>query len=212
MGIEGSLLTWVAQHRRHHAYSDRPGDPHSPQLHGGRPRDQLRGLAHAHMGWFFVSNPSHPEQWSPEIMADSDLMFVSNTATLWSLVSLALPFGIGWAVTGSLRAGLLALVWAGGVRIALLHHVSWGVNSLGHMFGRQPFRTKDESRNFGPLAILSLGDAWHNGHHAFPASARHGVERGEIDPAGALIGLFERLGWATNVRRITPERLAGRRR
>jgi stearoyl-CoA desaturase (delta-9 desaturase) len=212
MGIEGSLLTWVSQHRRHHAFSDRPGDPHSPQLHGDGFQGVWRGLLHAHVGWFFVSNPSHPERWSPDILADRDLMLVSRTATLWSVVSLAIPFAVGWAATGKLHDGVLTLVWAGGVRIALLHHVSFGVNSLGHMFGRRPFLTRDQSRNFGALALLSLGDAWHNGHHAFPASARHGVNRGEIDAAAGLISLFERMGWATEVRRLSLDRMSTRRR
>ena len=211
MGVEGSAFTWVAHHRRHHAYADRPGDPHSPWGYGEGVREQLRGLGHAHIGWFFVSNPSEPERWIPDLLADGDLAWVSRTAALWSLLSLLLPFGVGWACTQTLTGAFLAVLWAGVVRMALLHHVTWGVNSLSHMFGSRPFRTRDRSTNTWPLAILSLGDAWHNNHHAYPVLARHGVDRGQLDSSAALIRLFERLGWASDVRWPTEVKLASRR-
>jgi stearoyl-CoA desaturase (delta-9 desaturase) len=136
---------------------------------------------------------------------------VSMITPLWMALSLIIPFGIGWAVTRSLTGALLALLWAGAVRIALLHHVTWGVNSLGHMFGKHPFETKDRSGNIGMLAVLSFGDSWHNSHHAFPVMARHGCDRGQVDLSASLLHLFERLGWAWNTRWPTAEQLATRR-
>lgn len=211
MGVEGSVYTWVAQHRRHHAYADRPGDPHSPWLRGEGFGPQLRGLFHAHVGWLFVANPSEPERWIPDLLADRDLAMVSKLAPLWSVLSLALPFGVGLAFTRSLDGAWLALLWAGVIRMAVLHHVSWGVNSLGHMFGRRPFRTRDRSANIWPLAVPSCGDSWHNAHHAYPALARHGVDRHQLDSSARLIRVFEQLGWASDVRWATPTTLLPRR-
>jgi stearoyl-CoA desaturase (delta-9 desaturase) len=211
MAIEGSLFTWVAQHRRHHAYADRCGDPHSPWRYGTGVWPQFKGLWHAHMGWFFVSNPSEPERWIPDLIADSDLNLISRTAALWSLLSLMIPFILGLAISGTLTGGLLALVWAGAVRVAVLHHVTWGVNSIAHMFGNQPYRTRDHSTNVPLLAVLSFGDSWHNAHHAYPALARHGVDPRQIDSSAMLIGAFERLGWASDVRWPDEAKVAVRR-
>lgn len=211
MGVEGSVFTWVAQHRRHHAYADRPGDPHSPWRYGTGLMPQLKGLGYAHVGWFFAANPSEPERWIPDLLADPDLAFISRTAALWSVLSLAIPFAVGWVATGTLAGASLALLWAGVVRMAVLHHVTWGVNSIAHMFGGHPFRTRDRSVNVPLLAIVSLGEGWHNGHHAYPTLARHGVDPGQIDSSAALIRVFERLGWATEVHWPTPSRLEARR-
>ena len=211
MGVEGSVYTWVAQHRRHHAYADREGDPHSPWLYGTGVGAQVRGLWHAHMGWFFSANPSEPERWIPDLLDDKDLDFVSRTAWLWSLVSLLLPFLLGLAITQSVEGGLLAFLWAGLVRMAVLHHVTWGVNSFGHMFGNRPFRTHDRSTNVGAMALLSFGDSWHNAHHAYPLLARHGVDRWQVDSSALLIRSFERLGWASDVRWPEAAKLAVRR-
>jgi stearoyl-CoA desaturase (delta-9 desaturase) len=212
MAIEGSAFTWVAQHRRHHAYADRPGDPHSPWRYGTGLWPQIKGLWHAHVGWLFVKNPSEPERWIPDLLADPDLRFVSDTAALWSALSLVLPFLLGWVITGRLAGALLALLWAGGVRIAVLHHVTWGVNSFAHMFGRRPFRTRDRSANIALLAVLSFGDSWHNAHHAYPTLARHGVDRWQVDSSAGLIRLFERLGWASQVRWPQASKVEVRRR
>lgn len=211
MAVEGSLYTWVAQHRRHHAYADAPGDPHSPWCYGNGIGPQLRGLWHAHLGWFFESNPSHPERWIPDLLADPDLQVISRTATLWALLSLALPTLLGWLLIGTITGALATLLWAGGVRIFLLHHVTWGVNSIGHMFGNRPFRTRDQSTNFAPLALLSFGDSWHNAHHAYPRLARHGIDRGQIDSSAALIRFFERVRLASDVNWPTAANTARRR-
>ncbi|HWG74128.1 MAG TPA: acyl-CoA desaturase [Acidimicrobiales bacterium] len=211
MGVEGSVFTWVAQHRRHHAYADRMGDPHSPWEYGSGFRAQLRGLCHAHVGWLFQSNPSEPERWIPELLADRDLAWISKTALLWSVVSLALPFALGLAVTGSFRGGLVTFLWAGLVRMLVLHHVTWSTNSITHMFGRRPFRTRDRSANVALLCILSMGESWHNAHHAAPMLARHGVDRHQLDSSARVIRIFERFGWATDVKWPTASRLAARR-
>lgn len=212
MAVEGSALTWVAQHRKHHAHTEREGDPHSPFRYGTGFWPQLKGLVYAHVGWFFDSHPSEPERWAPDLLADRDMLIVSKTSHVWSAASLAIPFLIGWAATATLSGGLLAFLWGGLVRMMVLHHVTWSTNSLCHMFGRRPFQTADHSSNFAPLAVLSLGESWHNAHHAFPSSARHGVDRGQLDATARVIRVLERLGWATHVRWPGPERLASRRR
>jgi stearoyl-CoA desaturase (delta-9 desaturase) len=211
MAVEGSVVSWVSHHRRHHVFADRKGDPHSPSSTEGRAVGQIRGLLHAHAGWLFSGVESPAERWSRDLLADKDIVMVSALTPVWSVLSLVLPFGIGWAVTRSITGALLALLWAGGVRIALLHHVTWSVNSLGHMFGERPYKTKDRSTNIGWLSVPSFGDSWHNSHHAFPAMARHGCDRGQLDPTAALLGVFERFGWASDVRWPEPEQL-GRRR
>jgi stearoyl-CoA desaturase (delta-9 desaturase) len=201
MGIEGSVTSWVSQHRRHHTYTDQAGDPHSPVPEGPGLANQLRGLWHAHAGWLFVRNEVNAERWSKDLQEDHDIRFVTDTVLVWTVLSFAIPTAIGWLVTGTVWGALLAGLWAGVVRVAVLHHVTWGTNSLCHTFGTQPFGDKDRSTNFAPLAILSFGDAWHNGHHAFPRSARHGMQPGQIDISAGVIGLFERLGWASGVHR-----------
>jgi stearoyl-CoA desaturase (delta-9 desaturase) len=204
MGLEGSVTSWVSQHRRHHTYTDQPGDPHSPVPDGPGVANQLRGLWHAHAGWLFVPNEVNSERWSKDLREDADLRFITDTVLLWTVLSFAIPIAIGWIVTGTIWGALLAGLWAGVVRAAVLHHVTWGTNSLCHTFGTQPFGSKDRSTNFAPLALLSFGDAWHNAHHAFPRSARHGMEVGQIDISAEVIGLFERMGWATRVHRTRP--------
>jgi len=211
MALEGSVISWVSQHRRHHVYSDRPGDPHSPVVPGTTRVDKLRGLWHAHAGWLFLRNKVDAERWSPDLLADKDIRFISATAPVWIVASLVIPFAVGWIVTQSLFGAFLALVWAGLVRILVLHHATWSVNSICHVFGRQPFRTRDESRNVRVLALLSMGESWHNAHHAFPGLARHGVDRWQLDPSAGMIGMFERFGWAAEVRWPKPELLDRRR-
>jgi len=200
MAVEGSVTSWVATHRRHHLYSDRAGDPHSPHRYGDRGTALLRGLAFSHVGWLFVSDASCAERYAPDVLRDRDLVRIGRLFPLLALASLAVPFGIGYAVSGTWIGALMALVWAGLVRMALLHHVTWSVNSLCHTFGRRSDTTGDWSTNLWPLAVLSLGDAWHNVHHAHPTWARHGARRGMIDPSAWLIARFEQLGWATRVR------------
>jgi stearoyl-CoA desaturase (Delta-9 desaturase) len=214
MSFEGDVTGWVATHRRHHAFADRPGDPHSPYRYGTSVTGQLRGLAHAHMGWLMHEDPTPKERYAPDMLADPALRKVTAAFPALCVASLALPFAAGWALGGTLRAGLLALVWAGLVRITLLQHVTWSVNSLCHVFGSRPFRTRrhDRATNLWPLALLSFGESWHNMHHSDPACARHGVDPRQIDISAGLIRIFERLGWASDVRWPTPARLDNRRR
>jgi stearoyl-CoA desaturase (Delta-9 desaturase) len=201
MGMEGSAISWVSQHRRHHAFTDRPGDPHSPLPEGPGLASHLRGLWHAHAGWLFVHNEVNANRWSKDLQADPDIAFVNQTVVLWTVLSFLIPTAIGWLVTGTLWGALLAGLWAGVVRVALLHHVTWSTNSLCHTFGRRPYSNKDRSTNFFPLALLSFGESWHNAHHAFPRSARHGIDSGQVDISAEVIRIFERMGWATNVQR-----------
>ncbi|MFJ5266393.1 acyl-CoA desaturase [Streptomyces sp. NPDC088387] len=213
MSFQGDVIGWVATHRRHHAFTDRPGDPHSPYRYGTHLRGQLRGMLHAHVGWLFRNDPTPPERYAPDLLADPDIRAVSRAFPLLCLLTLALPLGAGWAIGGTWVHGATALLWAGFVRIALLHHVTWSVNSLCHMIGDRPFRTRrhDRATNLWPLALLSFGESWHNLHHSDPTSARHGVDRGQIDPSAGVIRLLERLGWVDDVRWPTPARVADRR-
>lgn len=213
MSFQGDVISWVATHRRHHAFTDRPGDPHSPYRYGTHLRGQLRGLAHSHVGWLFRNDPTPAERYVPDLLADRDIRAVSRAFPALCVLTLALPFALGWAIGGTWVHATTALVWAGLVRIALLHHVTWSVNSLCHVIGRRPFRTRrhDRATNLWPLALLSFGESWHNLHHADPTSARHGVDRGQLDPSAAVIRLLERLGWVHDVRWPTPDRIAARR-
>lgn len=207
MAVEGSVVSWVANHRRHHVHSDKPGDPHSPHTNARGHLGPVRGFVHAHVGWLFTSNPASPERYAADLIRDRDVRRIDTLFPVWAIASLALPFAIGWLWSGSLVGGITALVWAGLLRMALLHHVTWSVNSICHMIGRRPFRTEDHSRNVSALSVLSFGESWHNLHHAYPSSARHGVGRGQIDSSARLIRWFEQAGWATNVQWPTLPRL-----
>ncbi|MFI6604745.1 acyl-CoA desaturase [Nonomuraea sp. NPDC050536] len=213
MTFQGNVIDWVATHRRHHAFTDRPGDPHSPYRYGTSLRGQLRGLAHAHLGWMFADEPTSTPRYAPDLLADPAMVRLARAFPALCAASLALPFLTGWAISGTLYGGLTGLLWAGLVRVALLQHVTWSVNSLCHVIGSRPYRTRrhDRSTNLWPLALLSFGESWHNGHHSDPTCARHGMGRGQIDPSAGLIRLFERLCWATDVRWPDPERLERRR-
>ncbi len=208
MAIEGSVVSWVANHRRHHVHSDRSGDPHSPHTSPRGALGPVRGFLHAHVGWMLGADTTEPERYAADVLRDRDLAVVSSLFPLWAVASLALPFGAGWLWSGSFIGGLTAFVWAGIVRMALLHHVTWSVNSICHMVGARPFATDDQSRNVRLLALVSFGESWHNLHHAYPACARHGVGRGQIDSSAGLIRIFEKAGLATNVRWPTAQRLA----
>jgi stearoyl-CoA desaturase (Delta-9 desaturase) len=214
MSFEGDVTGWVAVHRRHHAFTDRPGDPHSPYRYGTSLAGQLRGLAHAHVGWLLRDDPTPKERYAPDMVADPAMRAVSAAFPALCAVSLAVPFAAGWAIGGSWRAALLALLWAGLVRVALLQHVTWSVNSLCHVFGSRPFTTRryDRATNLWPLALLSFGESWHNMHHSDPSCARHGADPHQVDISAAVIRIFERAGWVTGVHWPSPARLASRRR
>jgi stearoyl-CoA desaturase (Delta-9 desaturase) len=207
MALQGPITHWVADHRRHHAFSDRDGDPHSPWAFGTSPVAIARGFWHAHMGWMFDRNLTNAERFAPDLLADRDIARVHRQFGLWTAVTLVAPAAIGGLVTWSWWGALTAFFWAGLVRVSFLHHVTWSVNSICHMIGSRPFAARDRSANFWPLAILSMGESWHNLHHADPTCARHGVRRGQIDISARLIWLLEKLGWAHDVRWPTAKRL-----
>jgi len=213
MSFEGEVIGWVAIHRRHHAFSDRPGDPHSPYRYGTSLSGQLRGLAHAHVGWLLRDDPTPAARYAPDMTADPAMRAVSAAFPALCAVSLGLPFGLGWAI-GGWHGALTALLWAGLVRVTLLQHVTWSVNSLCHVIGARPFTTRryDRATNLWPLALLSLGESWHNMHHSDPTCARHGADPWQIDVSATVIRIFERLGWATGVRWPIRARLDDRRR
>ena len=208
--IEGPVISWVADHRKHHTFSDEKGDPHSPHVgHGGGWRGTLRGLFHAHMGWLFIhTERGAKRRFAGDLMDDPVVSFVDRTFLLWAVMGLAVPFALGYAIGGTLVAGLTALLWGGAVRVFLLHHFTYSINSVCHVFGRRQFTTEDESRNVFWLALPTFGEAWHNNHHAFPTSAVHGLRRWELDPSAGVIWTLERLGLAWDVVRISPERQA----
>ncbi|HEY2770029.1 MAG TPA: acyl-CoA desaturase [Solirubrobacteraceae bacterium] len=204
---EGPVIDWVATHRKHHQFSDEDGDPHSPHGHGPGFRGALRGLAHAHIGWVFSDMEVADERrYAKDLLADPWIRFVDRTFVLWVLVGLAAAFGLGVALTGTVVGGLTALLWGGAARIFLLHHATFSINSLCHFFGKHEYDTGDESRNLAWLAIPTWGEAWHNNHHAFPTSYRHGLRRWQIDPSAGLIRLMEMTGLAWDVVRVDPAR------
>jgi len=211
--IEGPVISWVADHRKHHAFSDQEGDPHSPHAgHDGGWRGALRGLGHAHVGWLFIhTQRANKARYAPDLIKDPQISFIERTFVWWAIGGLLpVPFLLGWLIGGSVHAGLTAILWGGLVRMLLLHHVTYSINSLCHFFGRRRFDTGDESRNLAWLAPLSLGEAWHNNHHAFPTSAAHGMRRWELDPSALVIRALEKTGLAWGVVRVTRERQAGK--
>ncbi|WP_410642581.1 acyl-CoA desaturase [Amycolatopsis sp. lyj-346] len=208
LAAQGPVIGWVADHRRHHAFSDRDGDPHSPWLFGTSPVALARGFWHAHMGWLFGRDKTNVDRFAPDLAADRDLRVIDRLFPVWVLVSLLLPPLLGGLITLSWWGALTAFLWAGLARISFQHHVTWSVNSICHMIGERPFASRDKSANFWPLAILSMGESWHNTHHADPTSARHGVLRGQLDISARVIWVFEKLGWAWNVRWPTAKRIA----
>jgi stearoyl-CoA desaturase (Delta-9 desaturase) len=208
--IEGPVISWVADHRKHHAFSDQEGDPHSPHVdHGGGWSGALKGLLYAHVGWLFIhTHRGSKERYAPDLLKDPLIRWVDRTFVAWVGVGLLVPFALGYLIGGSLHAALTALLWGGAVRMLVVHHVTYSINSLCHFFGRQAFDTNDESRNLMWLAPFTFGEAWHNNHHAFPTSFEHGFRRWQLDPSRAVIRTLERLGLAWDVVRISPERQA----
>jgi stearoyl-CoA desaturase (Delta-9 desaturase) len=185
MAVEGPALEWAATHIKHHAHSDREGDPHSP----------VEGFWHAHMGWMFNRSFADPNLYCRNLVNDPIVVFVSRTFILWMILSLAIPFAIG---------GWTGLLWGGLVRIFFTHHITWSVNSVCHTFGKREFETRDQSRNEWIVGLLGLGEGWHNNHHAFPRSAFHGLHWWQFDLSGYVIWTLERIGLVRDVYRVTP--------
>jgi stearoyl-CoA desaturase (Delta-9 desaturase) len=214
IAIEGPVISWVADHRKHHTFADQEGDPHSPHVdHGHGWRGALKGLVHAHVGWLFIhTQRGARRRYARDLIDDPIVSWVDRTFVFWALGGLLMAFLLGWAIGGSLFAGLTGLLWGGAVRMLVVHHVTFSINSLCHFFGRRRFETEDESRNLLWLAPFSFGESWHNNHHAFPTSAEHGMRKWEIDPSALVIRAMERLGLAWDVVRVDRERQERKRK
>jgi stearoyl-CoA desaturase (Delta-9 desaturase) len=209
--VQGPVVDWVADHRKHHAFTDEEGDPHSPHLHGGGLKGALHGLYHAHVGWLFVTQgQAERRRYARDLMDDPTMKRISKAFVWNALGGLALAFLLGLAISGSLEGGLTALVWGGLVRIFFVHHVTWSINSICHFFGRRRFDVDDHSTNVFWLALPSLGESWHHNHHAFPRSAKHGLRWWEIDVTGLVIMAMKRVGLARDVVTVSPEKQAER--
>ena len=211
MSVQGPVIDWVADHRKHHAHADEEGDPHSPHVQFGEGwLGALRGLFHAHMGWLFSEHgQAERRKYAKDLIEDRGMRRINRRFHWWVLLGLAMGSLIGFVLGGfTLKAALTGLLWGGFVRIFLQHHVTWSINSVCHFFGRRRFDVEDESTNVFWLAVPSLGEAWHHNHHAFPRSAAHGLGRRELDPSAWVIRAMERVGLVWNVVRIAPERQA----
>jgi stearoyl-CoA desaturase (Delta-9 desaturase) len=207
MAIQGPVVRWVADHRKHHKFSDRDGDPHSPWKYGTSVGALLKGLWHAHMGWLFDEEQTPQRKYAPDLMSDPDIVRISRQFPVWVAVSLIAPAVAGGLLTWSWQGALTAFFWGSLVRVSLLHHVTWSINSICHAIGDRPFVSRDKSANVWWLAIPSGGESWHNLHHADPTCARHGVMRGQLDTSARLIWLFEKAGWIHDVRWPVRERI-----
>jgi stearoyl-CoA desaturase (delta-9 desaturase) len=208
LGLQGSVLDWVADHRKHHAHADEEGDPHSPHVGHG---SGLRGLWHAHTGWLFETHGQADwKKYARELYEDRGMRRLNRAFPWLAFASLAIPTLLGWLIHGGIDGALRGLVWGGLVRAFFIHHVTWSINSICHFFGRRRFAVEDHSTNVLWLAIPSLGEAWHHNHHAFPRSAAHGLRWWEVDLSALLIRGLQRVGLAWNVVRIAPERQAAK--
>lgn len=210
MAIQGPVVRWVADHRKHHKFSDRDGDPHSPWKYGTRLRDLAKGFWHAHMMWLFDEEQTPQHKYAPDLLKDPDIVRISRLFWLWTLLSILLPAAVGGLVTWSWQGAATAFFWGSLVRIGLLHHVTWSINSICHTIGDRPFVSRDKSANVWWLAIPSMGESWHNLHHADPTCARHGVLRGQLDTSARVIWALEKAGWVTDVRWPVKERIDAR--
>jgi len=207
--VQGPVIEWVADHRKHHAHTDEEGDPHSPHIHehGKGAKGVLLGLVHAHFGWLMTDWGQAPHgKYARDIVEDRGLYAIHKWFVALFFAGLLIPFAAGYALKGSLAGAATALLWGGLVRVFLVHHVTWSINSVCHFFGRRRFDTDDYSTNVFWLALPSFGEAWHHNHHAFPRSAEHGLRWYELDPSAWVIRLMEKLHLVHGVVRITPER------
>jgi stearoyl-CoA desaturase (Delta-9 desaturase) len=212
MAVQGSVIAWVADHRKHHAHTDVEGDPHSPHVgHGDGTAGVLRGLWHAHTGWLLSEQGRADwKKYAPDLYEDQGMRRINRYFVPLVVLGLAIPALAGYLLTGSLLGAATGLLWGGLVRVFFVHHVTWSVNSVCHFLGSRRFDVEDQSTNVFWLALPSLGESWHHNHHAFPRSAVHGLRRWELDPSAVLIGAMEKLGLAWNVIRIAPERQAAK--
>ena len=212
MAIQGPVIRWVADHRRHHAFSDQPGDPHSPHLdEGPGVRGVLKGLWHAHIGWFFDEEQTSARRWAPDMVREPAMRWIDRMFPLWALISFTLPALLGLVITGTLRGAITAFLWGSLVRIFMLHHVTWSINSICHFYGDRPYQTTDFSTNNWVLSLISFGESWHNNHHAFPSAAYHGLRPYQIDTTAMVIRLLKVLGLATDIKTVSEKQIATKR-
>jgi stearoyl-CoA desaturase (Delta-9 desaturase) len=211
MAVQGPLLKWVAEHRRHHQHSDHEGDPHSPHLHGNSWWDVIRGAFHSHVGWIIWSEDENYDRYVGDLRKDRFVTALSNLFPLWVVLGLIAPAVLGGLITMSWKGALLGFIWGGLARIFLVHHVTWSVNSICHIWGAKEFQSKDESRNNPIVGVLALGEGWHNTHHAFPTSARHGLSWWQIDISYYVICTLGMLGLAWNIKVPSPAAIAAKR-
>lgn len=210
LAIEGRVVDWVADHRKHHQFSDKEGDPHSPWEFGPGVKGLIRGLIHAHVGWIFTYSGTDTAKYAPDLLADKPIDRISRLWPVVAVVSMIVPTAIGFWADG-LAGAAMAFFWVTVVRVALVHHMTWSINSVCHVWGKKPFKSRDEARNVAWLSLISGGESWHNYHHADPSSARHGVLPHQVDTSAMIIRLFERLGWVSQVKWPSPERIASKR-
>ena len=210
MAVQGPVISWVADHRKHHAHTDEEGDPHSPHVgHGDGVGGVLSGLWHAHSGWLMsTQGRADWKRYAPDLYEDRGMRLIGRRFVPLVLLSLAIPALAGYLLSGTLAGAATGLLWGGLVRIFFVHHITWSVNSVCHFLGSRRFKTEDRSTNVFWLSLPSLGESWHHNHHAFPRSAVHGLKRWELDPSALVISTMEKLGLAWNVVRIPPERQA----
>jgi stearoyl-CoA desaturase (delta-9 desaturase) len=210
MTMQGPLTQWVTDHRKHHALSDKPGDPHSP--HAGYEDNAwgtAKGFVHAHVGWLFENMGMEQGMvYGKDLYDDPVIRWIDRLFVVWVALTFGIPFAVGYAVGGTWQAGVEGLVWGGLLRVFLYQHATFSVNSICHMFGRKEYRSRDEARNNWLVALLVFGEGWHNNHHAFPASARHGLSRAQVDVSWWVIRGLEKLGLVWNVKVPTPEQQA----
>jgi stearoyl-CoA desaturase (delta-9 desaturase) len=211
MAIQGPVVRWVADHRKHHKFSDRDGDPHSPWKYGTNLRALTKGFFHAHMMWLFDTEQTSQRKYAPDLMKDHDIVRISRQFPIWVLVSLLSPALLGGLISWSWQGAVTAFFWGSLVRVSLLHHVTWSINSICHTIGKRPFVSRDKSANVWWLAIPSMGESWHNLHHADPTCARHGVLRGQLDTSARVIWALEKAGWVSDVRWPVRDRIEAKR-
>jgi stearoyl-CoA desaturase (Delta-9 desaturase) len=212
MAVQGPVIRWVADHRRHHAFSDQPGDPHSPHLdEGPGVKGILKGLWHAHIGWFFDEEQTSAKRWCPDMVRNPAMRRIDKLFPFWTLLTFGLPPVLGFAITGTFGGALSAFLWASLARIFMLHHVTWSINSICHFYGDRPYQTTDFSTNNWMLSIISMGESWHNNHHAFPSSAVHGLRPYQIDMTAGVIKMLKAFGLASDIKTVSDKQRAAKR-